>query len=301
MHPEIWPPLVTPFDETGAIDFPALDRLIETFVGLGSDGFLVNGMSGEPQEMTEQERDAVLETYVRVVRGRVPLAAAVFPADQSDWVRVINRVHELGAQCAVIQTSHLAPETASDAEVDARLAEITKATTGDLGLYEAPMPYKRLLSDTALKAAVDSGRFVFFKDTSEDIDRIKRRIAIMRNTRFKFLNAQAATFRASVQAGGVGFCGIIGNVFPQEIRQAACDATSDMSDLLTVADSALGQNYPASAKLLLSETRDLSINSYSRRLGRGTTIAQCQGLFAADRLVQQMKARQNNMSQRQAS
>ena len=65
--------LVTPFDENGQIDFPALDRLVDFHLQNHTDGILVLGTTGESSPMTDAEDYAVAERVVKDVAGRIPV------------------------------------------------------------------------------------------------------------------------------------------------------------------------------------------------------------------------------------
>ncbi|MDF0595148.1 dihydrodipicolinate synthase family protein [Psychromarinibacter halotolerans] len=283
--PEIWPPLVTPFDARGQVDHDALADLVAFNIRAGVTGLLVTGLSAEPFVLSEAERLAILRTCVTAAAGQIRLAAAVYPEGPDDWARVIDIAHGAGADTAVLLTAHLAPQDADDAAVCAALDRIVVDTTGDLGLYEAPRPFKRLLSDDVFAHAAQSGRFVFHKDTCLDLDRIGRRVALAAGTPLTLLNAEMASFRASFALGAGGFCGLMANIHPRALPLAATEADDTLSLLLAATDAALEKNYPASAKLLLAEREGLGLNSHARTLERGTTSGDCTSLFAADTLI----------------
>ncbi len=282
-QPEIWPPLLTPFLENGEIDFDAIQGLVDFYLARGVSGLLVTGLSAEPLSMNDTERAEIVAASVRAVAGRVPIAASVFCKEGEAWPEAIARVRAIGGvDCAVLLTGHLVEEGENDDALLACLETIIADSSGDLGLYEAPRPYKRLISDKALACAAESGRFTFLKDTCCDLARIKRRIDIVSGSRLKLMNAEVATFRASFKAGADGFCGLMANVFPDMLERAATEETDALSLLLTAGDMALEQSYPGSAKALLSENYGVGLTSFSRVLGRLTTRSDCTGLFALD-------------------
>ena len=84
-----------------------------------------------------------------------------------------------------------------------------------LGVYEYPKPYKRSLSDKMIKWCADNGRFYFVKDTYGDIDTIRRRIEICKNSNLKIFNANAQTMLQSAKDGAFGYCGVMANLHPQ--------------------------------------------------------------------------------------
>lgn len=67
--------LVTPFDTDGAIDFAALERLVDIHLACGTDGILVLGTTGESSTMTHEEDDEVLRCVVARAAGRIPIIA----------------------------------------------------------------------------------------------------------------------------------------------------------------------------------------------------------------------------------
>lgn len=67
-----------------------------------------------------------------------------------------------------------------------------------------PASRKRLLSDTVVQWCAQSGRYTFIKDTCCQIDTIKRRIALIKDSQLHIANANGQTLLASLQAGAHG-------------------------------------------------------------------------------------------------
>ena len=287
--PEIWPPLLTPFDERGALDLPALGPMVDFYADRGCTGLLVNGLSAEPFETTSEERAAVLRAVIAANNRRMQIAAAIYP-DGGDWPGAVAEVHEAGADIAVLLVPLLVEQDDDDAHLLGTLRDVAARTSGPLGLYEAPRPYKRILSTDALSWAGHSGRFTFFKDTCQDFDRISERLRAIHGTPLRLLNAEVATYRRSVVDGAHGFCGLMANVFPEALQNAgtAGSGTGELvSDLLTLADPALEKDYPASAKCLLGARFGLPLGSHARTLGRGPDLRVCNALDALYKLLDQ--------------
>ena len=70
------PPMVTPFQENGEVDFESLKTLVN-FLSEHVDGLFINGSYGGGVLMTEEERKAVAETTVNTAAGRVPVTVHV--------------------------------------------------------------------------------------------------------------------------------------------------------------------------------------------------------------------------------
>ncbi len=68
----LWIPLVTPFAD-GAVDHPALARLVQQLRGTGIAGFVACGSTGEAAALDEAEQQAVLDTVLAAAQG-LPVA-----------------------------------------------------------------------------------------------------------------------------------------------------------------------------------------------------------------------------------
>ena len=65
--------MVTPFTETGAIDYLALKNLIELYVEQGIDYLVVLGTTGEVVTLSSVEKETIMRTVVKYNQNRLPL------------------------------------------------------------------------------------------------------------------------------------------------------------------------------------------------------------------------------------
>jgi 4-hydroxy-tetrahydrodipicolinate synthase len=65
----VWPILVTPFDENGAVDQPSLTTLVEGTLTQGVDGVVALGVNAEASKLSDAERVRILETVAEVCRS----------------------------------------------------------------------------------------------------------------------------------------------------------------------------------------------------------------------------------------
>ena len=69
--------LITPFKQDLSVDYPALDRLLDTQLAGGVDYLVVLGTTGEAVTLSAEERKAVRQHIAAYVRGRLPLVLGV--------------------------------------------------------------------------------------------------------------------------------------------------------------------------------------------------------------------------------
>src|ERR1700720_4010541 len=77
----VCPVLATPFDGTGPADAHALTQIVQFAIRSGADAIVYPGVASEVEQLTDSERDDLLDTVARAVRGRVPLVVGASAAD----------------------------------------------------------------------------------------------------------------------------------------------------------------------------------------------------------------------------
>ena len=68
---------VTPFTESGEIDYPSVDRMVEFYLERSVVGMTILGMMGEAQKLTAEESVAVARHVLKRVGERVPVVVGV--------------------------------------------------------------------------------------------------------------------------------------------------------------------------------------------------------------------------------
>jgi 4-hydroxy-tetrahydrodipicolinate synthase len=100
--------LPTPFESTGDIDSESLTRVIDLFLGDGVNGFTALGVTSEVARLTEPERDAVLDTVLARVDGRVPVVAGTTADGLRTCVEYTRRAKAAGAAAVMISPPRMA-------------------------------------------------------------------------------------------------------------------------------------------------------------------------------------------------
>ncbi len=265
-----WPVMLTPFQENGELDLESLDRLIDWYEKNGSAGLFAVCQSSEMQYLSQKER-VTLAGHVKR-RAHIPVVAAVQgyddPAQQKEeWAAM----RETGVDALILLTNTLSGPAGGSAEFCRNLDRVLDALPDSLplGLYECPVPFKRVLENDELAYAAKTGRFHFMKDTCCDKKRIRRRIALLEGTTLKLFNANSTTLLDSLQMGAAGFSGIMANfapdlcawlcrswdIFPQQAQLA--------QNALSVSSQIERRLYPANAKDLLVR-KGILRSAYSR-------------------------------------
>jgi 4-hydroxy-tetrahydrodipicolinate synthase len=94
--------MATPFTDGGALDQQGLPRLVERALETGIVGFTVLGIAGEAHRLTDDERHRVIETVVKEVRGRVPVAVGASASGTHHAVALARMAQDSGAQALMV-------------------------------------------------------------------------------------------------------------------------------------------------------------------------------------------------------
>jgi len=268
----IWPVMLTPFKDDGKIDVDGLRSLTEFYLASGVTGLFANCLSSEMFHLSPEERLTITSTVIKTVAGRVPVVATgTFTDDLKENSEFINRIHDLGTAGVVISSNMLCGESEGE-EVFKRKLEDLMLATGEipLGIYECPVPYKRLISPEVTGWMAESGRFNYFKDTSCDGEEIRAKLKVSMHTGMRLFNANTPTGMQSILDGAAGLSAIGANFYPElyvylynkaSIRES--DELRIVRQFLTLADLVVHAVYPFSAKWFLGQ-RGLKISTFTR-------------------------------------
>ncbi len=213
------PVMLMPFKFNGEIDYAGLVRLTEFYLEAGAKGLFANCLSSEMFELTPRERLTATKYIVDVVNGRVPVVASgTFEKSVDAQAEFVKAMYDTGVQAVIVITNMMAEKDESDEIFSDNVFNLL-TLTGDnpLGFYECPVPYKRLLTPVLLKQFVSTGRIMYHKDTSLDIEQVRAKIAAGSGYQFGLYDAYMGHAVDSLKAGAAGLSCIQGNYFPELI------------------------------------------------------------------------------------
>jgi 4-hydroxy-tetrahydrodipicolinate synthase len=279
------PVMITPFNLKAKVDFDVVSRLVDFYLAAGVKGFFANCLSSEMYSISEDERLELTAHIVRYVKGRVPVVATgSFGLTIDDKAEFTKKIYDTGIQAVILITGHYANVDDSDEILLRNFAKMINLTGKiPLGLYECPAPYKRILTADVFKTLVSINRFVYHKDTSIDTDRVKEKLAIVKESTLEFYDAHSPNAMYSLQMGAKGMSSISGNFYP-EILVWMCNNATDpgkqeqvnwLQSEITRVDPLIHQAYPMSAKYFLQK-RGLPVRTISRAYAQELTPQQKQ-------------------------
>ena len=254
----IVPVMITPYLESGEIDYAGLERLVEWYIAKGADALFAVCQSSEMQFLSIEERSELGKFVVKQAAGRVPVVVSGHISDDPfSQLEELTAAVGTGADGVVLVTNHLDPKNRGSDVFRGNLQWLLDRLPKNvpLGLYECPAPYRRMLSDDELRFCIDSGRFVMLKDVSCNLDTVKRRVAMTQGTSFAILNANAAIAYDAMKAGSRGFNGVNTNFHPDLYKWLYTSGTKhpeladEVATFLVLAALSEAFGYPVLAKM----------------------------------------------------
>ena len=210
--------LATPFTPGGgAVDIPALRRLVNWQIEQGAHGIIPLGSTGEFLSVTDAERRAIVETAVDAANGRVPVLIGAADEWTDNAVRYSREAQDAGADGLMIISPYYS--SPSNDELFEHFKRIDAAVTIPIMVYNNPNTANVDLSPPLIArlGALPNVRYV--KESSGDISRVREIHRVSRDRVSVFAGYHPYE---SLAAGAKGYVSVIGNFLPAE-SAAVCD------------------------------------------------------------------------------
>lgn len=222
----IIPPIITPFDEAGHVDFAAMAKMAVFLVDGGVHGLFPFGTTGEFYALQDAEyikgletvRDAVAD---KTTRGGKPiqLIAGCSHITTREVIRLIKLVEQVGGYDAV---SVLTPMFVSQTqeELYTYYKTIADSTTMPVLLYNNPPKTNvNIAPATAARLAHDCGNIIGIKDSSGDMTNCGEYLRLTADERdhFNVIMGRDTIIYAGLHYGCSGAVASCANVAPRVV------------------------------------------------------------------------------------
>lgn len=209
-------PLITPFHD-GRIDEARIHDLVEWQIDSGSHGLVITGTTGEPSALSLEEREGVLETAVRAVRGRVPIIAATGTNNHAETLRLTRMAKRIGADAALVVVPYYIRPSQDGLYRHFR----TIADEVDLPVIIYNIPGRtavNLEAETVARLARDCRNIVGVKEANKDFEHVNRVLHLCGRQFLVYCGIEMLCF-PMLAIGGAGHVSATANVLPREVAQ----------------------------------------------------------------------------------
>lgn len=204
--------LVTPF-KNKAIDYPALERIIEHVITGGVEYVVSLGTTGEAITLTSQECRDVLDFTIKTVAKRVPIVAGFFGGNFTDSLVTKIQNYNFDGIDAIMSSSPAYSKPSQEGIFQHYMA-IEKVSPIPIIIYNVPgRTSSNVLPDTVLRLAHASEKFVAVKEASGDVVQAMK-ILKNRPEHLLVLSGDDPLTLPIIASGGDGVISVIANALP---------------------------------------------------------------------------------------
>jgi 4-hydroxy-tetrahydrodipicolinate synthase len=197
---------VTPFatDSTGTIDTGQLTALVDRLVVAGVHAIAPLGSTGELAYLDEAEFDAVVDTTIAAVDGRVPVVVGVSDVTTAKTTRRAQYAQRAGADAVmVLPVSYW---KLSEREILQHFLSIGDAIGIPIMMYNNPATSGVDMSPELLVRMFETiDNVSMVKESTGDLSRMQR-IDQLSGGRLPFYNGSNPLVLNALQAGAAGWC-----------------------------------------------------------------------------------------------
>jgi 4-hydroxy-tetrahydrodipicolinate synthase len=172
----IIPPIVTPLNADGSINFGDLEKLVDHLIDAGVTGLFPLGSTGQVAYLTDADRIAIVKTVSRQAAGRVPVLAGAIDLTAVRVAESARKLLDAGAD-AIVATAPVYA-ISDEGEIADHFRSIRASIDAPLFAYDIPVRVHRKLSQKILVDLGKEGVIVGVKDSSGDDVGFRRLIAM---------------------------------------------------------------------------------------------------------------------------
>lgn len=214
--------LVTPFTKDGAIDEPALRKLVDWQIAEGIHFLVPCGSTGEAVTLTLAEHRRVVEITVDQAKGRVAIVAGAGSNDTAKAAAMSKEMKAAGATHLL----HVSPMYNKPPQrgIIAHFERIADATDLPIIVYNVPGRTGSNIEPTTTLALARVRHIVAVKEASGNLGQITD-ILKERPEHFSVLSGDDEMTLAVMAAGGDGVISVVSNATPKKMAQL-CNAAA---------------------------------------------------------------------------
>ena len=224
--------LVTPFTETGALDEPALRRLLRRQVAGGVHFLVPCATTGESPTLSGEERIRIIEIVVEEARGQIPVLAGTGGYDTREVIRLAAETERAGANGLLSVTPYYNRPTPEGLYQHFRA--IAESTSLPIVLYNVPGRTGCNMDVATLVKLAALPNIVGVKEASGNITQMCE-ICSAAPSDFVVLSGDDAVTLPLMAIGGKGVISVAANEVPTEMsRMVEAAERGDFAGALTL-------------------------------------------------------------------
>jgi 4-hydroxy-2-oxoglutarate aldolase len=200
----IIPPMVTPFDERGAVRYDAFERNIDKYLDAGIEGYLVLGSNGESVYLEHTEKLKLIEAARKRVPSSRTLLAGTGVESTDATITLTKEAADRGVDAVLVKNPfYFKPQMTSDVYL-AHYTAVADASPVPVIVYNVPVFTGVPLQSKLVIELSKHPNILGMKDSSGDVKLISEVVWNTDASRFQVMAGAAATLFPAMAAGARG-------------------------------------------------------------------------------------------------
>lgn len=206
--------IITPFLETGQIDFPSLENLVNYHIASKTDAILVCGTTGEPATMSEEETLEVIKFVVKIVNKRIKVIAGTGSNCTHKAIAYTKKVEKLGVDAFLSVVPYY--NKPSQEGLYQHFKAIACSSDIPVLLYNVPGRTVTSLDIDTIVRLSQISNIIGIKDAHPDLSRVAEIVRRTRDNGFVHFSGDDPNALDAIVLGSSGIISVSANVIAAE-------------------------------------------------------------------------------------
>ncbi len=255
-----WTALITPFTPEGALDEPALRKLVQDQIAGGVTGVVPVGTTGESPTLESDETAKIFQIVIEEANGKIKVMAGTGSNSTHKTVENTKRAKELGVDAALV----VCPYYNKPTQEGLRLHFLEVAKVGlPIVVYNIKGRTGVNMTTDTLMELVKNEFIVAVKEASGDLEQM-RDVLSRRPESFTVLSGDDGLTLELIRMGGDGVISVASNVMPKAVADMVRSALSGELDEAAKQNEYLSRLF----KDLFVETNPIPVKYLAHKMGK---------------------------------
>ncbi|HEU4530970.1 MAG TPA: 4-hydroxy-tetrahydrodipicolinate synthase [Steroidobacteraceae bacterium] len=214
--------VVTPMGVGGEIDWAAWEKLVDFHATQGTDALVVGGTTGESATLSDAEVARLIESAIRVLRGRMPVIAGAASNSTAVAAERAREISATGADALLVVTPYYNKPTQGG--LFEHFSVVARASSVPVILYNVPSRTAVDLQAETVAKLARVPNIVAIKEATGSVERAQA-IRAAAPAEFEIYSGDDATAVELMAAGARGVISVTANVAPRQMH-AVCAAAA---------------------------------------------------------------------------
>ncbi len=206
--------LVTPMKEDGAIDFAALERLVDFHAAKKTDAVLPCGSTGESATLSHEEHIKVIEAVVRRSADRIPVIAGTGSNSTREAIALTTAAAKLKVSAALLITPYYNKPTQEG--MYRHFKAVAESVEIPIILYNVPGRTGVNLEPATVARLAQIPNIVALKEAGGSLEQVNR---IVTTSDIEVLSGDDSLTYPMLALGATGVISVAANIVPDRLGE----------------------------------------------------------------------------------